>query len=1008
MLVPLLLAVAIATPDLRLEVQRESLTGTHYRYRQYIDGIPVHGGEVNVTVRPDGSREERRDLAKPAQSRLRSATSGAGLVWINEGGVARLARREITGPFPVERFLDVDDGRVIAERPLHLRAKPAAVFDPNPVTRLNAPALQDLNDSPAAVPPAAYSIVELRDLNATGPIGGPWVQITELQGPAVPPADVSADLIFDRSQSGFEDVNAYFHIDRSQRHLRSLGYAGMRALVPYAIPVDTHSAGGTDNSFFIAASSGPGRGSLHFGEGGTDDAEDSDLVVHEYAHAIHEWIAPGTFLASSGNPARAISEGFGDYWALSAEYAAAIESGRDPFCFADWDARCEGDNCAYPAGSDCLRRLDSTKTVDDYIEGDAAGTEHRNGEIWSSALAEIFVALTARYGVAEGRRVSDVLAIESFFGTPPNPTFETIARQMLAAERFVTGGVNRDVLCAAMSRRGIIEDCAPRPRGEVTLFPGDGSGVIVPDNSPQGVTLSSFVNDARRIEELMVSVNIRHSGRGELRVQLIGPDGTTVRLVESSPDRSPDLVTTFGRDSVPIDSLDGFRGRSAAGEWRLRVIDVAFRDVATVISWSLVIRFEGDSPQTERPSDTGPRQVIPVVGRTPGMNGTFFTTDVRLFNPNNATVEATLVFTPAAAEFLAVTVVMPPGEVVAFDDVVRTLFASGGLGHLEIAGDVIASSRTWTTSPEGTYGLFAAASPVEDAIGSGETAHIAHLRNDAAFRSNIGFAEVDGRTAAVSVSIGGEIFRYDVAPHGHVQVPVPVAGSILDARITVEGEGRVLAYGAVVDNQSGDPILIPASRATASGMVPGISSGGVAGTYWRTDIAVTPPATLRYTTATGTVDRAVSEPTRAEDAVADFFGRPSSSGTITAGGAVSARIWTRGPNGTYGLFAPFREPSSSAFQHILHIERSLTFRTNIGLLSDVTSRVRVTIMDGDGHTIETHEHDVHPFQLVQFPVLQPVFNGRALVEPLNGRVYAYAALVDNRTGDPIFIPAAVR
>ena len=50
---PLLLAL-----DLRLELVRESLTGTHYRYRQYIAGEPVVGGEVEVTVRPDGSREE--------------------------------------------------------------------------------------------------------------------------------------------------------------------------------------------------------------------------------------------------------------------------------------------------------------------------------------------------------------------------------------------------------------------------------------------------------------------------------------------------------------------------------------------------------------------------------------------------------------------------------------------------------------------------------------------------------------------------------------------------------------------------------------------------------------------------------------------------------------------------------------------------------------------------------------------------------------------------------------
>ena len=64
MLLSLLIAAATMSPELRLEVVRESLTGTHYRYRQYIDGSAVVGGEVNVTVRPDGRREEIRAVER--------------------------------------------------------------------------------------------------------------------------------------------------------------------------------------------------------------------------------------------------------------------------------------------------------------------------------------------------------------------------------------------------------------------------------------------------------------------------------------------------------------------------------------------------------------------------------------------------------------------------------------------------------------------------------------------------------------------------------------------------------------------------------------------------------------------------------------------------------------------------------------------------------------------------------------------------------------------------------
>ncbi|HUP46978.1 MAG TPA: proprotein convertase P-domain-containing protein [Thermoanaerobaculia bacterium] len=1013
----LLLAALIAAPDLRLELQRESLTGTHYRYRQSIDGIPVAGGEVNVTVRANGTREEHRHLAvAPAGPRLRAATVGE-LAWVNQGGVARLTRREVVyrdEVLPVVRYRDAETGAIVLEQPFYLHAKEGAVFDPNPVVKLNAPELRDQNDSALAVPPAAYSIVELQGVRESGPLGGPWVQIAELQAPAVPPVDSSGPLIFDRSESGFEDVNAYFHIDRSQRRLQSLGYAGPRALVPYAIETDTHAAGGTDNSFFVAAVSGSGRGRLFFGEGGTDDAEDSDLVVHEYAHAIHEWISPGTFFAPVGSAARAIGEGFGDYWAMSAKYAAAAASGRDPFCFADWDARCwedsESERCAYPPGSECLRRVDSTKTMADYIEGSAPGVEHRNGEIWSSALAEIFVALTQRYGIEEGRRVTDTLVIESFFGTPPNPGFATMARQMMGADRFLSGGANLDVICAAMTRRAILDDCVVVPRGEVTLFPGAGSGVVVPDNDRNGVTLRAFVADPRPIERLMVRVDIRHRGRGELQIILTAPDGTTVRLVSNSPDRSPDLVTTFGRDSIPLESLDVFRSRSAAGEWQLQVIDVAPGDVATVISWALVIEFEGEGPAISRPLAAGIRQIVPIAGRTAGVNGTFFTTDLRLFNSGTHATEVLVIFTPSGADgrsdFAAVRVMLPADTTVAFDDVVRTLFGTAGIGQIEIAGALVASTRTSTPGHGGTFGFAAPFVGTEEAIGRSGVTHIAHLRNDARFRSNLGFAEVSGAPARAVVRVAEQVFTYDVPPHGHLQVPLTVEGEVIDAVVAVEGEGRLLAYGAVVDNRSGDPILVPA-RSESGGVIPAISAPGVAGTHWRTDVAVTPPAVLTYTTPAGSTTRVVDQSLRIEDAVASLFGLPGTSGVLAAdaAGIVSARIWTDGRDGTYGLFAPFETPSAAPRRHILHVENSDAFRTNLGLVSDVDSLVRVTIFDGDGAPVTSSHHAVHPWQLVQFPLLEPVVNGRALVELIRGRVYAYGALVDNGTGDAAFLPA---
>src|SRR5262249_31370951 len=186
---------------------------------------------------------------------------------------------------------------------------------------------------------------------------------------------------------------------------------------------------GSDNSLYVS-STVPGQGGLFFGDGGTDDAEDPDIVLHEYTHAMQDWIAPGAFYGTSASEARALAEGIADYWSFSQNYVLTVASGRDPYCIGDWDARCGGDDPSqawgYPPGADCLRRVDSTKTMADFRAIDRSGQEHDNSAIWSSALREIMESLLRRHP-DDGRQRADRIVIESMFGIPNNPTFALLA-----------------------------------------------------------------------------------------------------------------------------------------------------------------------------------------------------------------------------------------------------------------------------------------------------------------------------------------------------------------------------------------------------------------------------------------------------------------------------------------------------------------------------------------------------------------------------------------------------
>ena len=790
-LLVMLIAAVARGEDLRVDSIRHSLLGTHTRYQQYIGGLPVIGGER--IEGPHGTRDAlaRRGFAHAEAAVMRA--HGDDLVYVNVGGVARLAVREITGGNkPVATIFDAASGERLLEMRLWFDAA-GRVFSVNPVAKLNDPSLRDS----LPVPDAAYSVVELPDLAATGALAGPNVRIVDTDAPFTARAEASQSLLFDRGQPQFEEVSAYFHIDRSQRYLQSLGFNGAKRIAAYAIPVDPHAVNGSDNSFY-ASGVIRGQGQLFFGDGGTDDAEDSDIMLHEFAHAIHDWIAPDAFNGSSGSEARAIAEGFGDYWAFSQTYEETVRSGRDPYCIGDWDARCFGDapdqRCSYPAGSDCLRRVDGRKTMADFLRVDSAGFEHENGEIWSSALIEIFMA--------SGRRATDTLVIESLLGTPANTTFSAHANRMLAVDAAMRSGLH-DAICRAMTKRGIlaVTDCVAPPRGEWTIL--------------QSATASIHMDDMRSIDEVLVRVR----ATGPSKITLVAPGGKSVLLSAAFQGDA-----TFGLNALPAMPLEALSGMSAFGDWKLVVEGGQLRE------WSLMFRFAGDTPFTTRPLTTQLRKHVPVVGYLTGAANTSFTTDVHIFNRSNFTASLIAVFTPTGTDgttqFAAVRLSIPPHQVMVLDDIVRNTFQTSGLGQLELLGDtdrIIVTTRVATSGHGGSV-------PTFNTIDAGME-EIVPLHNTMSFRSNVGVAEVFGNGGVVRFTfftqLGAILGTTDVAvaPFGHAQVRVPFVGANLRAHVSiVSGDPRVIAYGTITHNLSTDTAIVaarsfpkvPASMATVN------------------------------------------------------------------------------------------------------------------------------------------------------------------------------------------------
>jgi hypothetical protein len=307
-----------------------------------------------------------------------------------------------------------------------------SVFVPNPVQSLGDESLTDQKDADAAVPAAAYHDVTLTNLDGSGFLRGDFANVvSETGNPAFSPTNT---FRYTRHQDEFEQVMAYYWVTQAQRYIHSLGFGETRRPVndqPQAVRINQW---GLDNSF---ATDHP-KDELRFGKGGVDDAEDAEVILHEYGHAIH--FAQNFSFASE--QAGAISEGFGDYWAVTVSDVVSRSLGvpeREPLpCVADWDSTSYTSTVPH-----CLRRVDTNL----HFPADLNGEVHHDGQIWSRALWDIRQAL--------GNVQADTIILQGSFDFP-GTTMPDLANRTVAAAQQLYGTAAAAAVRKAFADRGIL------------------------------------------------------------------------------------------------------------------------------------------------------------------------------------------------------------------------------------------------------------------------------------------------------------------------------------------------------------------------------------------------------------------------------------------------------------------------------------------------------------------------------------------------------------------------
>jgi zinc metalloprotease ZmpB len=443
----------------------ESPGGYHFTYDQTVNGLPVYECGIKVLMNksfrimsvmnalkavgqlPRGSfsitqemaETKTRETQSPHTTQYLQEVHGA---WLIEDGRLRAvycANVSAVG----QSFEIIFDGNTFAElrrldRVVEHHAMPGGgidttgigtVFNPDPLTTAGVVYggnYVDNNDQDSPYLNDERETVTLLGINYDAGafrLEGPHVKCEDIESPFTnpPPVLASNDFSTTRSPDQFEWVNAYYHIDTYQRYVQSLGFT---TLQNNPLRVDAHGLNNADNSHFVPSGS---TSYLAFGDGCVDDAEDADVIIHEYGHALSD---AGSPLSNSGFERNGFDEGIGDYFCSS--YSRRLNS-----YHWDWVFTWDGHNTCWPG------RFSSVTTL--YPPG--SGSFYTYGEIWASTMMQFWNA--------EGATVADRVQLEELYMNYSSMDLHDAAWLSIDADSVLYGGVHTESLRLFFCLRGI-------------------------------------------------------------------------------------------------------------------------------------------------------------------------------------------------------------------------------------------------------------------------------------------------------------------------------------------------------------------------------------------------------------------------------------------------------------------------------------------------------------------------------------------------------------------------
>lgn len=451
--------------------------------------------------------------------------------------------------------------------------------------------------------------------------------------------------------------------------------------------------------------------------------------------------------------------------------------------------------------------------------------------------------------------------------------------------------------------------------------------------------------------------------------------------------------------------------------------------------------------------------IIPASAKAIGQNQTNWLTDLSLYNPNGENIYVYGYFLKSGENNInseGIEILIGPYKMHKFPDALYNLFSQeNSFGGIFFTSDkpFMLTSRTYNDlGIQGTYGQFVPAVNINNFIVENENGYLLNLVQTSNFRTNVGFVNFSNTEASFNVSFykeGGALIGtlpVSLKPFSHIQInsvisqltseEIESAYAIINQ---ISSSAKIAGYLSVVDNNSSDPIFVPMKKISEiegkkHQIVPIIARAkGAYQTDWRSDLKIFNPfqsqnVQFKFYTSSGVFEVSRNLPQNSlmsfNDVVSSLFpsAPENSSGSLHIysdnGLFITSRTYNKVENNTYGQFIPGvpEENSLSGGETglLLQLTYNQDYRCNVGFtqFSGVPSEVQVKIYDKNRVMLGFKNYSVGAFLNSQITNIfgdlniKDYYNAAYIeIKILSGSsVYAYASVVDNRTGDSIFIP----